>query len=120
MKHQTYLKINNTELPLPNAYALTYRDIEADTGGETEVGTIQRDVIRHKIASLSVDFTCSPRLVKKLTALTKSASLQVEFLDTESLSLVKTQMYIDSFAVKLLKDTSYQGLWEVSFSLEEY
>ena len=39
---------------------------------------------------------------------------------TETLELKETQMYIDKFQVKLIKDTSYKGLWEVSFSLEEY
>ncbi len=29
-------------------------------------------------------------------------------------------MYIDGFKTKLVKDTSYKGLWNVSFSLEEY
>lgn len=120
MKHQIYLMIEDIELPLPDSYALEYRDIEADTGGETEAGTIQRDIVRHKVASISVNFSCSPRLVKMLNQFTKKSNLKVQFLDTETLELKETQMYIDKFSVKLVKDTSYKGLWEVSFSLEEY
>ncbi len=99
---------------------MEFRDIEADTGGETEAGTFQRDIVRNKVASISVSFSCSPKLVKRLSSLTNKSNLKVKFLDTETLELKETQMYIDKFQVKLIKDTSYKGLWEVSISLEEY
>lgn len=31
----------------------------------------------------------------------------------------KTEMYIEGFKSKLEKDTSYKGLWTVSFTLKE-
>lgn len=31
-----------------------------------------------------------------------------------------TQMYIDGYQVKLVSDTSYGSLWEVSFTLKEF
>ena len=120
MKYQSYLIIEGVDLPLPNSYDLEFRDIEADTGGETEAGTIQRDIVRNKVASISVSFSCSPKLVKTLSNFANMSNLKVKFLDTETLELKETQMYIDKFQVKLIKDTSYKGLWEVSFSLEEY
>lgn len=120
MKYQDYLIIEDIELPLPDSYSLEYRDIEADTGGETEAGTIQRDIVRNKVASISVGFSCSPRLVKVLSAFTNQSNLKVKFLDTETLELKSAEMYIEKFSVNLIKDTSYKGLWEVSFNLEEY
>ena len=120
MKYQSYLFIEGVDLPLPNSYDLEFRDIEADTGGETEAGTIQRDIVRNKGASISVSFSCSPKLVKILSGLANKSNLKVKYLDTETLELKETLMYIDKFQVKLIKDTSYKGLWEVSFSLEEY
>ncbi len=33
---------------------------------------------------------------------------------------VNTQMYIDGYQVKLVSDTSYGSLWEVSFTLKEF
>lgn len=120
MKYQSYLIIEDIDLPLPNAYSLEFRDIEADTGGETEAGTIQRDIVRSKVASISVDFSCSPRLVKLLSGLSNKSKLKVKFLDTETLELKNSEMYMDNFSVKLVKDTSFKGLWQVSFSLEEY
>ena len=37
-----------------------------------------------------------------------------------TLLTVNTQMYIDGYQVKLVSDTSYGSLWEVSFTLKEY
>ena len=58
--------------------------------------------------------------MKILSGLANNSNLKVKYLDTETLELKESQMYIDKFQVKLIKDTSYKGLWEVSFSLEEY
>ena len=33
---------------------------------------------------------------------------------------VQTQMYVEGFKAKLEKDTSYKGLWTVSFTLKEF
>ena len=32
----------------------------------------------------------------------------------------QTQMYVEGFKAKLEKDTSYKGLWTVSFTLKEF
>jgi hypothetical protein len=37
-----------------------------------------------------------------------------------TMQLTTTQMYIDGFAVKLVSDTSYGSLWNVSFTLKDY
>ncbi|EKB53577.1 hypothetical protein [Falseniella ignava] len=120
MSHQVYLIINSITLPLPTSYVLEYRDIEAETGGETEAGTIQRDIVRHGVVSIGVTFNCSPQWVKTFSGLKQNSMLQVRYLDTESLELKTSNMYIEGFSVKLIKDTSYKGLWEVSFTLSEY
>jgi len=39
---------------------------------------------------------------------------------TENLSQKETEMYISGFKAKLKKDTSYKGLWTVSFTLNEF
>jgi hypothetical protein len=44
----------------------------------------------------------------------------VQYLDTATMQMATTQMYIDGFAVKLVSDTSYGSLWSVSFTLKEY
>ena len=39
-----YLTFDGTALPLPDSYEVQMDDVEADSGGETEAGTVQRDV----------------------------------------------------------------------------
>ena len=46
MAYVQYLKFDGTVLPLPTSYDLDLTDVEADSGGETEAGTTQRDVVR--------------------------------------------------------------------------
>ena len=43
-----------------------------------------------------------------------------QYFDTEDLSQKETEMYISGFKAKLKKDTSYKGLWTVSFTLNEF
>ncbi len=38
----------------------------------------------------------------------------------EKMNIVDTQMYIDGYQVKLVSDTSYRSLWEVSFVLKVF
>lgn len=41
-----YLTLDGVPLPLPDSYEVQMADVEADSGGETEAGTTQRDVVR--------------------------------------------------------------------------
>lgn len=41
-----YLVFDGVALPLPDSYEVQLADVEADSGGETEAGTTQRDVVR--------------------------------------------------------------------------
>ena len=44
MAYIQYLVFNEKPLPLPDSYDIGLSDVEADSGGETEAGTTQRDV----------------------------------------------------------------------------
>ena len=57
MAFTEYLKINGELLPLPDSYDLALSAVESDSGGETEAGTIQRDVVRQGVVDISVSFT---------------------------------------------------------------
>ncbi len=46
--------------------------------------------------------------------------MSVEYFDTETAKLKNAEMYIEGFKAKLEKDTSYKGLWTVSFTLREF
>jgi hypothetical protein len=45
--------------------------------------------------------------------------ISVDYFDTETAEIKKTEMYVEGFKSKLVKDMSYKGLWTVSFSLRE-
>lgn len=115
-----YLKFNQENLPLPDSYDLDLTDVEADSGGETEAGTTQRDVIRAGVVTISVSFSVSALWLSKLSAYAKQSRISVAYFDTEALGVRETEMYITGFKSKLVKDTSYKGLWTVSFTLKEY
>ena len=120
MAFMQYLNFNGTDLPLPDSYDIDLSDVEADSSGETEAGTTQRDVVRSGVVKIAVSFSVSPAWLKKLTAYSKLPKITVEYFDTETLDLKEAEMYITGFKAKLEKDTSYKGLWTVSFTLNEY
>ncbi|MCM1345093.1 MAG: hypothetical protein NC305_17530 [Lachnospiraceae bacterium] len=120
MAHLQYLVFNNENIPMSASYSIGLSDVEADSGGVTEAGTTQRDVVREGVAEISVTFNVSKRWLQKLSAYKKLASITVGYLDTATMNIVDTQMYIDGFKSRLAADTSYGGLWEVSFTLKEF
>ena len=72
------------------------------------------------MADISVSFSVSPKWLKLLTAYSKMPKIVVKYFDTETLELKDSEMYISGFKAQLKKDTSYKGLWIVSFTLKEY
>lgn len=120
MAHMQYLVFNNENIPMPASYSVNLSDVEADSGGVTEAGTTQRDVVREGVAEIQVSFNVSKRWLQKLSEYKKQASITVGYLDTATMNIVDTEMYIDGFKSRLAADTSYGGLWEVSFTLKEF
>lgn len=115
-----YLNINGEDLPLPDSYEVELSDVEADTSGETEAGTTQRDIVRSGVVSIPVSFQVSPTWLKKMSGFRKLPRVSVEYFDTETLDIKETEMFVDGFKSSLVKDTSYKGLWKVSFTLREF
>ena len=60
MAFSHYLNIDGVEMPLPASYDLSLSDVEADSSGETEAGTTQRDIVRSGVVKISVSFQVSP------------------------------------------------------------
>ena len=102
-----YLVFDGENLPLPDSYEVELEDVEADSGGETEAGTTQRDVVRHA------------KWLSKLADYANKDKIVVQYFDTETLVLKTAEMYVMGYKAKLRKDTSYKGLWKVSFTLKE-
>lgn len=120
MAYMQYLNFDGVDLPLPDSYEVTMTDVEADSGGETEAGTVQRDVIRMGVVQIAVAFSVTVKWLKRFTAYKQQEQISVKYLDLETFTTQVAQMYIEGYQVRLRKDTSYQGLWEVSFTLREF
>ena len=99
--------------------AFSLEDVEADSGGETEAGTTQRDVVRHGVARIPVSFSVTAKWLKKLAGYAKLDKISVQYFDVETSELKLSEMYVTGYKAKLKKDTSYKGLWTVSFTLKE-
>ena len=115
-----YLNFDGTDLPLPDSYQVDLEDKEADSGGETEAGTIQRDVVRAGVVTIDVSFSVTPKWLQLLTEFKQESKITVNYFDPETVSQKQTEMYVDGFKARLEKDTSYKGLWTVSFTLKEF
>ena len=72
------------------------------------------------VSMMGETFRVSKKWLNKFSAYKKLASITVGYLDLETMNIVNTQMYIDGYQVKLVSDTSYGSLWEVSFTLKEF
>lgn len=115
-----YLNFDGESLPLPTSYDLDYTDVEADSSGETEAGTKQRDLIRIGVVNIEVSFQTSSKWLAKLTAYRNKPRIMVRYFDTETLEIKQTQMFMEGYRSSLVKDTSFKGLWKVSFTLKEF
>ena len=110
-----YLVFDGENLPLPDSYEVELEDVEADSGGETEAGTTQRD----GVVSIPVSFSVTAKWLKKLAGYAKLDKISVQYFDVETAELKLAEMYVTGYKAKLKKDTSYKGLWTVSFTLKE-
>ena len=120
MAHMQYLQFNGENIPKPASYSVDLTDVEADSGGMTEAGTTQRDIVREGVVEIKVSFNVSKRWLQKLSAYKKLAKMTVGYLDMGTMKIVNTEMYISGFQSRLAADTSYGSLWEVSFTLKEF
>lgn len=120
MARMELLRFDGETIPKPDSYEVGLQDVEADSGGETEAGTTQRDIIRTGVASIPLSFSVSPKWLHKLTAYKQKASIHVHYFDPESGEMKGAEMYITDFKAKLVKDTTKKGLWSVTFTLKEF
>lgn len=114
-----YLRFDGTDLPLPDSYEMELFDVEADSSGETEAGTTQRDVVRMGVVRIEISFSVSASWLQKMTGFKQKEKVNVDYFDTQSLATKKTEMYVEGFKATLVKDSSRKGLWNVSFILKE-
>jgi hypothetical protein len=101
-------------------FCIYYNDYRNKKAGTTEAGTTQRDVVRTGVVNIGVSFSVTQKWLKMLTAFKQKEKIAVKYFDTETADVKGTEMYVDGFKAKLENDTSYKGLWTVSFTLKEF
>lgn len=70
--------------------------------------------------TIPVSFSLSPKWVKAMAEFRRKPKITMEYFDTETLEAKKTELYMEGYKAILIKDTSYKGLWQVSFTLREF
>ena len=58
-------------------------------------------------------------IIKKIIWVVIGSVIAAFGIDLATASVRQTEMYVEGFKAKLKKDTSYKGLWIVSFILKE-
>jgi hypothetical protein len=91
---------------------------------ETEAGTDQIIVTRYDKLSVSASFQCSSTWAGKFKAYSKRDSVAVRMYDLETHGYVEREMRLRGFkavpAEHSERTSGTDGLWTVSFTLEEF
>ena len=120
MAFMKVLEFDGETLPFPDSYDVDFSDVEADSSGETEAGTRQRDLVRQGVPTISVSFSVTPGWLEQLSYYRSKAKIGVKYFSPETLEYKEQEMYIDGYKAKLEHDNSRKGLWKVSFTLESF
>ena len=99
-----YLVFDGENLPLPDSYEVELEDVEADSGGETEAGTTQRDVVRHGVARIPVSFSVTAKWLKKLAGYAKLDKISVQYFDVETAELKLAEKIFGAVGIVMLVD----------------
>ena len=118
------IKINNTAIPFPDSWEENPRRVSNEF--MTEAGNRKKINIRNKLMSISASFTVSSRWLKKFETWRDASTLIVSIYDAQTTAYKDYTMEImdDSFSYNLIKNTkrlsNTEGLWRLSFDLEEF
>ena len=112
-----YLVFDGENLPLPDSYEVELEDVEA-------ISAMRRRQGQHRgmwcgMVWIPVSFSVTAKWLKKLAGYAKLDKISVQYFDVETAELKLAEMYVTGYKAKLRKDTSYKGLWTVSFTLKE-
>ena len=113
---------DTTEIVRPNKWEESYEVV--DTVNTTEAGTDVVDISRLSKLTVSASYKCSSDWAKKFKEFSRSLTISVKIYDTESETYKTYTMRMRDFKQKLKKGSEFvrygNGVYEVSFKLEEY
>ena len=111
------------EIPFPDSW--NEAPVKDSQTFKTEDGSIRKIQIRARRLKISASFTVTNRWLKKFEQYQYDKTIKVKVYDADSSSYLEHTMFIDdeSFRADLVTASRYasgtDGLWKVSFDLEE-
>lgn len=109
---------------IPEAESWSEESSVVENVNQTEAGTDQVSITRYDKLSVSCSFQCSHRWAAKFKKYSKQDSIAVKLYDLELGGYKTRTMRIRSFKADPVKNSqrtpNTNGLWEISFNLEEF
>lgn len=109
---------------IPEAESWSEESSVLENVNQTEAGTDQVSVTRYDKLSVSCSFQCSHRWASKFKVYSKKDSVAVQMYDIELNGYKTRTMRIRNFKADPVKNSqrtpNTNGLWEISFNLEEF
>lgn len=116
------VKFNSEEIPEPVAWDENYTNVENVI--QTEAGTDVVIVTRYGKLSVTAQFNCSSRWAAKFAAYRDKGEITVELYDIKTGGYGLRKMRLRKFKSSIVKNShrtaGTNGLYEISFTLEEY
>lgn len=114
--------LDNVTLPFPSGWAEKYDVVE--TVNQTEAGTDSIEVQRYDKLSVSVSTTCVSSLATSLAGLRDKNVIVLKMYDLKTNAYKERNVRIRDFSAKLVKQSQKlsvtDGVWKISFKLEEF
>lgn len=115
-------KFNGTEIPWPTKWEESSSVVEIVN--ETEAGTDQINVIRYDKLSVAAGFNVTSFWASRLKTYSRQGVISVHLFDVEENGYKERTMRIRDFSMNMVENSEKKketnGLWEVSFNLEEF
>lgn len=122
MLNEYPIRFNDEVIIKPSKWDESYDVIE--TVNETEAGTDQVVVVRYDKLKVSASFKCSSKWAAKLKRYSLNDHVSVSLFDIGNEDYTTRKMRLRGFAATPVEGShllpSTNGLWEVSFDLEEF
>lgn len=116
------VKFDNETIPFPTGWDESPEVVENTY--ETEAGTDQVDVVRYDKMTISASFTTTSRWAKKFREYSKRDTIEVSYWDADVGNYNTRTMRIRGYKQTRNDNSRYtqgtEGIWNVSFNLNEF
>ena len=119
-----FIKINNTELPVPYYYSVTAKDITgSDSGRYDETGIVHRNRVRPGVITCDLKWRLTGGGLAALEAALSGEVRSGQLLDPSAAGYTNCDMYAESIRADFYQQQNADeddSWWEISCRLVEY